>query len=143
KVRWKAPLPGAGGSAPVVWGERIFLTASDSRLNDRLHVFCYHRDDGRLLWQSKFFGSALPEGQFPPGGMAVPTPATDGQCVYALFGTGDLVCLDFAGKPVWVRSLAQEYGPLRNRWGMAASPLLVGDLLVPQADPWGAYSLLR
>src|SRR3954452_13025007 len=110
-VRWKVPLSGAGVSAPAVWGEHIFLTASDGRLNDRLHVFCYHRDDGRLLWHSKFFGSALPEGQFPPGGMAVPTPATGGKQVYALFGTGDLVCLDFAGKPVWVRSLAQEYGP--------------------------------
>ena len=141
-VRWKVPLPGAGVSTPVVWGDRIFLTASDGRLNDRLHVYCYHRDDGRLLWHARFFGSAQPEGQFPPGGMAVPTPATDGKHVYALFGTGDLVCLDFDGKPVWMRSLAQEYGPFRNRWGMGASPILVGDLLVVQVDHWGQSYLL-
>src|SRR5262249_44681001 len=131
-----------GVSTPVVWGDRIFLTASDGRLNDQLHVQCLHRADGRTMWQSQFFGSAQPEGQFAPGGMAVPTPATDGQRVYALFGTGDLVCLDFNGKPVWIRSLAQEYGPFRNRWGMGASPILVGDLLVVLVDHWGQSYLL-
>src|SRR6516164_361061 len=55
-IRWKVELQGAGVSAPVVWGERVFLTASDGRLNDRLHVFCYHRQDGKLLWHSRFFG---------------------------------------------------------------------------------------
>jgi len=141
-VRWKAKLPGAGVSAPIVWGERVFLTASDGRQNDRLHLLCFHRDDGRELWHVRFFGSAVSEGQFAPGGMAVPTPATDGKHVFALFGTGDLVCVDFDGRPVWVRSLAQEYGPFRNRWGMAASPVLVGDLLVVQVDHSGPSYLL-
>jgi outer membrane protein assembly factor BamB len=141
-VRWQVPLFGAGVSTPAVWGERIFLTASDGRLNDRLHVLCYHRADGRLLWHRKFFGSSVPEGQFPPGGMAVPSPTTDGQRVYALFGTGDLVCLDLDGKPVWMRSLAQEHGPFRNRWGMAASPLLLGARLIVQVDHWGQSYLL-
>jgi outer membrane protein assembly factor BamB len=141
-VRWKVPQHGAGVSAPVVWGDRVFLTSSDGRQNDRLHLLCYRVADGRLLWHARFFGSSLPEGQFPPGGMAVPTPTTDGKRVFALFGTGDLVCVDADGQPVWVRSLAQEYGPFRNRWGMAASPLLVGDLLIVQVDHWGGSYLL-
>jgi outer membrane protein assembly factor BamB len=134
-------LTGAGISAPVVWGERVFLTASDGRLNDRLHVFCYDRKDGSLLWHTRLFGTA-PTDLYPPGGMAVPTPATDGKHLYALFGTGDLVALDLAGKPVWIRSLAQEYGPFRNRWGMGTSPMLVGDLLVLQVDHWSQSYLL-
>jgi outer membrane protein assembly factor BamB len=141
-VRWKVALEGAGVSAPVVAKDRIFLTASDGRLNTRLHVYCFARADGRTLWHARFFGSAEPEGQFPEGGMAVPTPATDGRRLYVLFGTGDLFCLDLDGKPVWIRSLAQEYGPFRNRWGMAASPLLIGDLLVVQVDHWGPSYLL-
>lgn len=141
-VRWKVPLEGAGVSAPVVWGDRVFLTSSAGRLNDRLHLECYHRADGRLLWRARFFGSSPPEGYFPPGGMAVPTPATDGRRVFALFGTGDLVCVDLEGRPVWVRSLAQEYGPFRNRWGMAASPILAGGLLLVQVDHWGGSYLL-
>src|SRR5262245_40950949 len=141
-VRWKAELPGVGVSAPIIWGERVFVTASDGRLNDRLHLLCFHRDHGKLLWHTRFFGSAASEGQFGPGGMAVPTPATDGQHVFALFGTGDLVCVDSEGRPVWVRSLAQEYGPFRNRWGMAASPILIGDLLVVLVDHSGQSYLL-
>jgi outer membrane protein assembly factor BamB len=74
--------------------------------------------------------------------MAVPTPATDGRRLYVLFGTGDLACLDLEGNPVWIRSLAAEYGPFRNRWGMAASPLLVDDLLVVQVDHWAESYLL-
>jgi outer membrane protein assembly factor BamB len=141
-VRWKVELHGAGVSAPIVWGDHLFLTSSEGRRSDRLSLACYHCNDGRLLWRASFFGSTVPEGQFPPGGMAVPTPATYGRRVYALFGTGDLVCVDFDGKPVWLRSLAQEYGPFRNRWGMAASPVLVGDLLVVQVDHWGKSYLL-
>jgi outer membrane protein assembly factor BamB len=141
-VRWKVALEGAGVSTPIVWDDRIFLTASDGRLNDRLHVWCYHRDDGRPLWHTRLFGSAAPEGLFAPGGMAVPTPATDGKRVWTLFGTGDLVCLDVEGKPVWLRSLAQEYGPFRNRWGMAASPVLVDDMLIVQVDHFGQSYLL-
>jgi outer membrane protein assembly factor BamB len=141
-VVWKVPLAGAGVSAPIISGDRVFLTASDGRHNDRLHVFCYDRADGKQLWHARFFGSAQPEGLFAPGGMAVPTPTTDGKYLYALFGTGDLVCLDFDGKPVWVRSPAQEYGPFRNRWGMAASPLLIDDLLVVLVDHWSRSYLL-
>ena len=58
-------------------GRSRVLTGSDGRLNDRLHVYCYHRDDGRLLWHSRLFGSA-PTDLFAAGGMAVPTPVTDG-----------------------------------------------------------------
>ncbi len=140
-VRWKVAVPGAGVSAPVVWDDRIFLTASDGRLNDRLHVLCYHRADGRLLWHTRLFGSA-PTDLFPAGGMAVPTPATDGKSLYVLFGTGELAALDFAGKPLWIRSLAEEYGPFRNRWGMGTSPVLVEGTLYVQVDHWSQSYLL-
>src|SRR5262249_7464163 len=58
RVRWKVPLQGAGVSAPIVWGDRLFLTSSDGRNNDRLHLLCYRVADGRLLWHTRFFGSA-------------------------------------------------------------------------------------
>ena len=32
-VRWKAPLLGVGVSAPVVFGDRVIITASDGRLS--------------------------------------------------------------------------------------------------------------
>src|SRR5262249_16610025 len=91
-VLWKVPLSGVGARTPVVWDERVFLTACDGRLNDHLHVYCFARKDGRTLWHVRLFGSALSDGQYAPGGMAVPTPVTDGKHLYALFGTGDLAC---------------------------------------------------
>ena len=140
-LRWKAPLKGAGASSPIVWNEFVFLTASEGRLNDQLFVYCYHRDDGRVVWQTRLLGSA-PTDLYPPGGMAVPTPVTDGRRLFVLFGTGDLACLDFEGKPLWIRSLAEEYGPFRNRWGMATSPILVEDSLIVQVDHWSESYLL-
>ena len=91
---------------------------------------------------TRSFSAPRPTDLYAAGGMAVPTPVTDGKLLYTLFGTGELVCLDFAGKPVWIRSLAEEYGPFRNRWGMGTSPILIGDLLVVQVDHWSQSYLL-
>jgi outer membrane protein assembly factor BamB len=135
------PVPGAGVSSPAVTGDRVFLTASDGRRNDRLHVFCFRRADGATLWHTRLFGSA-PTDLYPPGGMAVPTPATDGKLLFVLFGTGDLAALDFDGKPVWIRSLAEEYGPFRNRWGMGASPILVDGSLIVLVDHYSQSYLV-
>ncbi|MGE3804375.1 MAG: PQQ-binding-like beta-propeller repeat protein [Gemmataceae bacterium] len=141
-VRWKVKLEGAGVGTPVVWGDRVFLTASDGRLDDQLHIYCFSADEGKQLWHTRLFGSGRPEWYFPAGGMAIPTPVSDGKLLYALFGSGDLVCVDLDGQPVWVRSLAEEYGVFRNRWGMAASPLLVDDALIVQVDESGKSYLL-
>lgn len=140
-IRWSVSTHGAGVSQPIVWKERVVITASDGRANDQLHVLCYHADTGKELWHTKLFGTA-PTDLYPPGGMAVPTPATDGKHVYVLFGTGDLAALDMDGKPAWIRSLAQEYGPFRNRWGMGTSPILTADTLFVQVDHWSQSYLL-
>jgi hypothetical protein len=42
---WKVAVPG-GLSSPVVWGDRIFLTAFDA---GKLEVHCYARRDGKQL----------------------------------------------------------------------------------------------
>jgi outer membrane protein assembly factor BamB len=141
-LRWKVAIPGTGVSAPIVAGEQVFLTSSGGKVGEELHLVCIDRISGRIRWHRRFFGSEVSEGQFTPGGMAVPTPTTDGKYVYALYGTGDLVCLDMDGKPVWIRSLAREYGVFRNRWGMASSPLLVDGLLVVLVDHFGQSYLL-
>src|SRR5579864_5682336 len=49
---WKTPLPGHGNSTPIVWGERIFLTAA-SKSGDERSVLCISATDGKLLWQQR------------------------------------------------------------------------------------------
>jgi outer membrane protein assembly factor BamB len=56
----------------------------------------------------------------------------DGQRVYALGTSGDLVCLDAAtGSVVWTKSLERDYGgQMMSRWMWSESPLVDGDHLV-------------
>src|SRR6266481_3097678 len=57
--------------------------------------------------------------------MATPTPVSDGERVWALFGTGDLACLDRAGKVLWQRNLVKEYGEYKTNHGYGTSPMLL------------------
>src|SRR5438874_13110412 len=41
-VRWKVPLPEAGNSTPVVWGDHVFLTQSLDK-GKRRAVSCFAR----------------------------------------------------------------------------------------------------
>ena len=45
-VLWKTPLTGSGISNPVVWGERVIVTASDGLNLTNLHVICLSLRDG-------------------------------------------------------------------------------------------------
>jgi outer membrane protein assembly factor BamB len=74
--------------------------------------------------------------------MASPSPATDGEHIYAFFGSGDVFCLDFSGRLVWQRSLAAEYGEFENRFAASSSPVLFEDTLIVQCDHYGTSYLL-
>jgi outer membrane protein assembly factor BamB len=141
-VRWKAAIPGVGVSTPIVWDDRVFVTSSSGHQHRDLHLLCLDRRDGSVLWHRRFFGSAPTRYFEGRTSMATPTPVTDGRHVWAFFGTGDLFCLDVDGELVWTRSLVQEYERFQNRFGMASSPLLVGDMVVLQCDHWGQSYLL-
>ena len=128
-VIWKTPVGIPGNSSPVVWGDRIFLTGAREF---QLHVMCYRRDTGQKIW-NKLVAATPPATKiktFSDTGMAAPTPTTDGRRIYAIFGTGLLVALDFEGREVWVRNL----GVPDSLYGFASSPILYDDLLLIQFD---------
>jgi outer membrane protein assembly factor BamB len=127
-VVWRTALPGRGQSSPVVWGERIFLTTALENGKQRL-VFCVDRKAGKVLWE-RVVWKGIPEKSHGMNGWATPTCATDGERVYAFFGRGGLHAFTVDGKPVWSLDLGTFEGP----WGTAASPVLVGDLLVQNCD---------
>ncbi|MCS6849707.1 MAG: PQQ-binding-like beta-propeller repeat protein [Gemmataceae bacterium] len=128
-IAWKANLPGRGLSSPVVAKGRVFLTACSAFQQTRLHVLCFDLKDGKLLWERQFWATGNTMCH-PKTNMAAPTPVTDGQRVFALFATCDLVCLDVDGNLVWYRSLTSDYPTVTNQVGMAASPVLHQDTLV-------------
>ncbi|VTS05861.1 PQQ-binding-like beta-propeller repeat protein [Tuwongella immobilis] len=144
-IAWKMPLPGAGNSSPVIVGEDLFLTATSGAKHGELHLLCYARGDGKLRWQTDFTATPAdaPFKMFPPErGHAASTVAVSGNSVVALFGTGDLVCVDRTGKPIWMRSLTSEYGVIRNDYGIAASPIITDGKVIVQIDHLeGSYLL--
>lgn len=140
-VRWKTPLPGIGTSNPVVWDDKVFITASEGRDHGELHVICLDRDSGRERWHQRLWGTA-PTLFYGRSGMASPSPVTDGKRLFAFFGTGDVFCFDLDGALLWQRALADEYGPFENRFAASSSPVLHEDMVILQCDHYGASYVL-
>jgi len=126
-VKWKTEIPGEAHSSPIVWEDRIFLTtATDGGKSCR--VLCFSATDGALLWNTEVFmqETARKESR---NTYATPTPVTDGRRVYAVFGGGGIVAVDFTGKVAWTFREFRFY----SRHGLGASPVLEDGLLVM---PW-------
>ncbi|MCA9154905.1 MAG: PQQ-binding-like beta-propeller repeat protein [Planctomycetales bacterium] len=128
-VAWRTELPGRGQSSPVIWSDRIFLTAASEDGGQRI-VMCLRRSDGELLWQKTVSETAEPEPLHKMNTFASATCATDGERVVAFFGRGGLHALDFDGNVLWSRELGEFAGP----WGTGASPIIVGDLVIQNCD---------
>lgn len=135
-VRWKTTLKGAGQSSVVNWGNRLFLTSAAADGHTRW-VHCLDRESGKLLWEREV-AVAAPEVIHKMNTFASPTCVTDGERVIAFFGPGGLHCFDLEGKPQWSRELGRFPGP----WGVAASPVIDGNLVFQNCDAAGPCSLV-
>lgn len=135
-IRWRVELRGIGQSSPVTWGNRIFLTSAENQGRVR-RVMCLDKTDGRLLWE-KEIPCAKPEQPHAMNTWATPTCATDGERVVAFFGPAGLHSFDMEGKPQWSKDLGTFPGP----WGVAASPVILDDLVVQNADAEGKSFLV-
>ena len=127
-VAWKTDLPGSGQSSPVVWDDRIFLTAALAEGRDRL-VLCVDRSTGKILWQQTAW-KGEPEPVHRMNGWASASCVTDGQIVVAFFGRGGIHAYTVEGKHLWSRDLGLFAGP----WGTSACPVLVDELVVQNCD---------
>ena len=124
KELWRQPI-GEGWSAFSVVQGRAFT--QEQRGEEELGT-CYDLWSGALLWahsdRARFF-----QWQGGAGPRATPT-VMDGR-VYTYGGTGLLNCLDAAtGKAIWQKSVLTENGLTNIEWGVSASPLIVGDLVI-------------
>ena len=127
-VTYRVELEGWGQSAPMVWGDRIFLTSSSPNGKDRV-VLCHDRNTGKQLWK-KAVWAGDGESLHKMNSWATPSCVTDGKIVVAFFGRGGIHALDMDGKLLWSHELGAFAGP----WGIAASPVIVGDLVVQNCD---------
>ena len=155
-IVWKAPLPTWSGSSPIVWGGHVFVTSPSARRKDAaakarrrlpsrmggrsdpggpdLLLFCFDTADGSLRWK-KTLGSG--NQLFGKHNMASPSPVTDGKRIVTMIGTGVLTAFDFAGKQLWRRDLAADYGEPAPGWGYGSSPVLhEGKVIVAVMHGW-------
>jgi outer membrane protein assembly factor BamB len=152
-IRWKKELPGKGHSTPIVWGDRIFLTtaipygepvpprlparpgAHDNLSLTRHHEFAVlavNRRDGAILWQRTVHKGLPHEAGHVTASLASASPVTDGERVYAFFGSYGLYCLDADGKLLWQKSLGQMHS--KHGHGEGSSPALYGETLIVNWD---------
>ncbi len=125
-VVWKAPLP-PGHSSPVVYGDRIYLTAVKDK--KQLLTMALDRRSGEVLWQKEAPHGPL-EKIHAIGSYAQPSCVTDGAHVVSLFGSAGLFGYDRDGKELWHVPM----GPFKNEFGAGSSPLLVEGRLVLNQD---------
>lgn len=151
-VLWKAPLPATtrGGhpdhnqSSPIVWGDRVLVTTAfwpDKNATSEIpeqHVTCYRTRDGEQQWDV-----TVPAGAWKlsdlRGGYCAPTPVTDGERVYVVFGSSILAAVDLDGKLVWHKEIPdwQSFDV-----AIASSPILYRRQLLLLADRNGKKSTL-
>ena len=129
-VLWTTDLLGDGIASPIVWKDRLFILNASRKAVDKKaesvypeqFVACYDTAQGKLLWNTVV--ETGPWKRAPinraGNGLANCTPASDGERVYALFGSSVLVAVDFAGKIVW----RQELKPHNYDMEMATSPIV-------------------
>ncbi len=127
RVLWKQALP-AGHSSPVIWGDRIFLTAFDKD-SSKLEVLCLARKNGDILWRRAIAAEKL-EKSHPVSNPASATPAVDGERVYVYFGSYGLAAFDFDGKQLWSVPLPL---PKMNQ-SSGTSPVVAGELVLLNRD---------
>jgi len=124
-IAWSADLPGRGLSSPIIIGDRVFITCSSGPKQDRLHVICFRASDGTRRWERQFWATGRTM-THEKTCVAAPTPASDGQRLFALFSSNDLLCFDLDGHLLWLRGLTRDYPNASNSLGMSSS-LTVAD----------------
>lgn len=127
-IAWKAELSGEGWSSPIVWEDRVFLSGTTDE-GRSCHIICFDRRDGKVLWDRQVF-EQTPTRKEGKNSYASPTPATDGERVYAAFSSGGIVAVSFDGDIVWTNRDHKHY----SKHGLGASPILFEDLLIMPFD---------
>ena len=130
-VKWsedsvgKIEIPGSGASTPVIAANKAFLTSGIDKKNTLIAIDLLQE---KIQWQTSL-GSDRGN-KHRKGSGSNPSPVTDGNFVAAYFRSGDLACLNMAGKVVWSVNLQDEFGEDTLWWDLGSSPLLVDSMVV-------------
>ena len=153
-VTWKLPIPGRGHSTPVIAGNQLFLTTAvptgrgsapagrlrgggggaDAGLEHRFEVIAVDRASGKTTWQRTATVATPHEGYHGTyGSFASNSPVTDGERVYAFFGSRGLYAYDLHGRPLWQKDFGIQLR-MDNAFGEGTAPTLHDGRLILHFD---------
>ncbi|MEM0924987.1 MAG: PQQ-binding-like beta-propeller repeat protein [Planctomycetota bacterium] len=140
-VKWKVAIPGSGSGSPVIWNDDVFVVTAVPKASSAgggplplldFKLLCFNRADGQLKWERTAVSTRPYGGTHSTNNFASASPCTDGELVYAHFGSQGLFCYTMTGQKVWSRT---DLGKMTTRgtFGEGSSPTLAGDKLIV---PW-------
>ena len=125
KVLWKKQI-GTGYSAPAIRDGRLVLF---HRVKDEEIVQAFNVKTAKPLWQHRYPTRYRDPFGYNNGPRCSPL-LTEKHC-FTYGAEGVLHCLDVkTGKPVWQRKTSEEFKIPEAFFGVGASPVLEGDLLI-------------
>ncbi|MBM3848319.1 MAG: Pyrrolo-quinoline quinone [Verrucomicrobia bacterium] len=134
-IAWKLPLPGKGGSTPIIHQGVVYLTSPAEGSDAILAV----GSDGKQKWATKLGVESQPKHR-TLGSSCNSSPVTDGKTVFAYFRSGTLAAVDLKGAVIWKQNLTEQFGDEKLFWDQGSSPIVVGDQLVlarlHQGESW-------
>jgi len=137
-LAWKGTGLGKGMGGIAVSKGRIYTTGDDAEKTAWLYAF--NESDGKPVWSAKLGPGGNPGNIFKPFGPRA-TPTVDGDRLYILSQTGDLVCYTIdERKEGWRVNYIKDFGGVNPVWGFSESPLIDGDRLI--CTPGGADAVM-
>jgi outer membrane protein assembly factor BamB len=128
-VTWRTEI-GAGYNGPTVAKGLVYVMDRQTEPDEVERILCLDEATGQLLWKHQYAADYGKVG-YRAGPRASVT--IDNGRAYALGAVGHLHCLDAnSGAVVWRHDLNAEYKIRMPIWGIAASPLVFGDLVIVQ-----------
>ena len=113
---------GAGFSTPVLYEGIIYVTGKKDE-DDYLSAINL---EGKTLYQvayGKSWTKSYPETRS--------TPTVEGDRIYVISGTGQVVCLNRKnGETIWSVNASEKYKGQIHRWGVAESPLVIDEKVI-------------
>jgi len=135
-IPWKVDLPGRSAGGAIVVGGQVIATSSSGMDQRRIFITSVSAENGKVLWEQNLVARGRPFCH-PYMANAAPTPASDGERIFAFYSSNDLVALDLDGDVVWYRSLGSEFPKAGNDTGMSSSPLVIDETVIVQVECQG------
>jgi len=155
-LKWKIEIPGKGHATPVVWGNQIIIqtavatdnkpekavssaaspmAASSTEFIHQFIVISVDKNTGKIIWKTVVKEELPAERTHDLGSWASNSPVTDGEYIYACFGSRGLFCLDMKGNIKWERNFGQM--DIVASFGEGSSPAISKDKVYIQWDHQG------